>query len=280
MFLGSITSFDAACSNLPSFVRQKENQIEALVHSIRLGLFLGAQDIKQSYRRTNIGSYWLTIGIAVQVVAMGLVFSQIFHEDLKAYLPFITLGMIFWTYFSGAITDSTSALISAESILKQIPLNPFIFILRNVTKHTIVLGHNLIVIPVLFVFLGTAINWTLLLFPLGLLIVALNLVWINTVLAVVGARYRDFGPIISATMSIVFFVTPVLWRPSLLPSGLAHLLLGLNPLYHFMQLLRLPLSGQVPTLDNWSVSLSIGLIGCLASTFLVIKTRKKIASWL
>jgi lipopolysaccharide transport system permease protein len=265
---------------LPSFVGSKENRIDALVHSIRLGLFLGAQDIKQSYRRTNIGSYWLTIGIGIQVIAMSLVFSQIFGEDLKSYLPFITLGMIFWTYLSGSINDSSNALISADSILKQMPLDPSVFVIRNITKHTVVLGHNLIVIPILFIFLGTNFSITMLVFPIAIGLVILNLYWINLLVAITSARFRDFGPIVTSLMAVIFFVTPVLWRPNLLPPGTAHLLLGLNPLYHFLQLLRLPLSGELPTLENWLVSGVLAAVGIASASVMANKAKKSIASWL
>jgi lipopolysaccharide transport system permease protein len=120
----------------------------------------------------------------------------------------------------------------------------------------------------------------MLVFPIAIGLVILNLYWINLLVAITSARFRDFGPIVTSLMAVIFFVTPVLWRPNLLPPGTAHLLLGLNPLYHFLQLLRLPLSGELPTLENWLVSGVLAAVGIASASVMANKAKKSIASWL
>ena len=44
-----------------------------------LWLFLGWQDIKQKYRRSVLGPFWITIATGTTAVAMGLLYSKLFN---------------------------------------------------------------------------------------------------------------------------------------------------------------------------------------------------------
>jgi ABC-type polysaccharide/polyol phosphate export permease len=87
-------------------------------------------------------------------------------------------------------------------------------------------------------------------------------------------------PIISSVTTIGFFFTPVMWSPDLLgDNDLAHLLLGLNPFYHWLQIVRLPILGQWPTAENWGLALLIAGIGWAVALLVYKKFRTMIAYW-
>ncbi|MCH8143028.1 MAG: ABC transporter permease, partial [Proteobacteria bacterium] len=66
---------------------------------------LGWQDIRQRYRRSEIGPFWLTISMGVMVGAIGMLYAGLFKIEVADYLPFIALGFIVWGLISGLITD-------------------------------------------------------------------------------------------------------------------------------------------------------------------------------
>ena len=61
-----------------------------------LWLHLGWQDIKQRYRRSVLGPLWITIAMGTTAVAMGGLYSKLFHLELSEHLPYVTLGLIIW----------------------------------------------------------------------------------------------------------------------------------------------------------------------------------------
>ena len=61
-----------------------------------LWLHLGWQDIKQRYRRSVLGPFWITIATGTTAVAMGLLYSKLFKLPLEEHLPYVTLGLIIW----------------------------------------------------------------------------------------------------------------------------------------------------------------------------------------
>ena len=57
-----------------------------------LWLHLGWQDIKQRYRRSVLGPFWITIATGTTAVAMGGLYSKLFKLELSEHLPYVTLG--------------------------------------------------------------------------------------------------------------------------------------------------------------------------------------------
>lgn len=70
-----------------------------------LWLHLGWQDIKQRYRRSVIGPFWITIATAVQATAMGLLYSVLLDVNLTEFLPHVAVGLIIWNFINAAILE-------------------------------------------------------------------------------------------------------------------------------------------------------------------------------
>ena len=67
--------------------------------------------------------------MAVLIVVLGIIYSQIFHTDIRTYLPYLALGFIVWGFISSSINESCLAFQESERIIKQVglPLSVFVF---------------------------------------------------------------------------------------------------------------------------------------------------------
>jgi lipopolysaccharide transport system permease protein len=241
---------------------------------------LGWQDIRQAYRRSAVGPFWLTIGMAIQVVSMGIVFGLIFKTELSDYLPFLATSLIFWGLISSTINDGCMAFVSSEAMIKQLNLHHFQYIVRTVWRNLISAGHNLIILPILLLAFWRWPGWALMSLAPGFFLLVLNISWVVWLLGIISSRFRDMPPIVSSVMTVAFYVTPVMWYPKLIENNdLAHLLLGLNPFYHWLQIVRLPIMGQWPTMENWSLALLSAGIGWTVTLVTFRKFRNMIAFW-
>ena len=244
-----------------------------------MSLLLGWQDVKQAYRRSALGAFWLTLGVSIQILTIGLVFGLIFRSPLEEFLPFLAVSLILWGFISASITDGASVFIQSEGIIRQLPVNILVHIFRSIWKNFLILSHNILILPVLFLIFLKPPTWNLLLFLPGFAIVILFLISSIVVLALITTRFRDVQQVLTSLMTVVFYVTPVIWQPSLIPGGTAHLLLGLNPFYHFLQIIRLPILGQAPTFENWALSIAITLIAGLVAYLAAKKYKNRVAYW-
>ena len=244
-----------------------------------LSFTLGWQDVKQAYRRSALGPFWLTLGMAVQVVVIGLVFGLIFKSPVEEFLPFLASSLIVWGFISGSLLDGSVAFVTGEAIIRQLPIPHYVHMLRSLWKNFIVLGHNFVILPIVFLVFLSPPNWNIvLLFP-GLLLTSVFLLAFTYLVALATTRFRDMQQITASMMTVMFYVTPVIWQPSLIPSGTAHLLLGLNPFYHFLQIIRLPILGQAPTLENWALSIAITFVAVSVAYLASKKYKNRLAYW-
>jgi lipopolysaccharide transport system permease protein len=248
-------------------------------YQVHIPLSLGWQDLKQGYRRSAIGPFWLTLGMAVQISAIGLVFGLIFGTPMEEFLPFLATSLILWALISATITDSSMAFVTGEAILRQLPMPHYVHITRVLWKNVLMFGHNLVILPFVFLLFLKAPTWNLVLFVPGFLISSVFLSFFGYLLALITTRFRDMQQIITSLMTVVFYVTPVIWQPTLIPAGIAHLLLGLNPFYHFLQIVRLPILGQAPTFENWALSIAMTLLAGLVAYLASKKYKNRLAYW-
>lgn len=241
---------------------------------------LAWQDIRQAYRRSAVGPFWLTIGMAVQIVTMGLVFGLIFRTNLADYLPFLAISIIFWGLISTTINDGCLTFIDSEAMIKQLNLPFLTYVIRTVWRNLISLAHNLVLLPFLFLVFWKLPGIEMIASLPGLLLLVFNLSWLVLLLGMISARFRDMPPIVLSITTIAFYVTPVMWYPKLIENNeLAHLMLGLNPIYHWLQIVRLPLLGQWPTLENWGLALISAALGWTLTLVVFKKYRNMIAYW-
>lgn len=247
----------------------------------RLWLMLSYQDIQLRYRRSILGPFWITISMAITSYSMGYLYGHLFHTDLQTYYPFLVAGMLSWTLISSLISDLTDAFINAENLIKQIKLPYSIHINRVVARNIIIFLHNIIVyLPIIALFhqVAKANLYSLLLIP-GLFIIYVNAISYGLILAMIGARYRDISQIIKSLIQVAFFITPVMWNPSVLKPTDQYIAL-LNPFYAFVELIRAPMMGMQPTLNTLLMVIGTTLIGMTICTTMMTKYRSRIVYWI
>ncbi len=75
----------------------------------RLAAALARLDIRNRYRGSVLGPFWLTLSTAIMVVGLGLLYSTLFKLPLADYLPFLAVSLLVWTTISQIVTDASAA---------------------------------------------------------------------------------------------------------------------------------------------------------------------------
>ena len=254
--------------------------ISQSISRLPLALILGWQDVRQKYRRSVLGPFWLTISMGIMIGAMGIIFGHLFNSPLTVFLPFLACGIIMWNFIQTVILEACSVFINAENIIKQLPIPFFVHIFRMIWKNVLIMLHNLIIFPLLLLFQGKHFSVENLLFFPGLFLLLINLIWISVVLGLICARYRDMPLIITNLLQVVFYLTPIMWMPNLAPAKATFFIVDLNPLFHFIEIVRAPLLGNVPGNLSWLFPLVIAIFGCLFALLIFGTYKKKIVFWL
>jgi homopolymeric O-antigen transport system permease protein len=247
------------------------------IGSVNIWPMLGWLEIKQRYRRSVLGPFWLTLSSAVMVGAMGPLYGRLFNLPLANYLPFLAISLILWTMINGLVTECCQVFIAAEGFIKQIKLPYTVHVMRVIWRNAIIFAHNVVVVLVVLLIFPPGWSWHLALFPLAVVLLAINAIWLGLLLGLLCARFRDIPPIVSSLLQVAFFLTPVLWRPEML--GRHRWALDWNPLYYFLEIVRSPLLGQSFSPKLWVGVVIITVVGYAVTMALFSRFRARIPYW-
>jgi homopolymeric O-antigen transport system permease protein len=248
----------------------------------QLWLHLGWQDIKQRYRRSVLGPIWITIATGTTAVAMGGLYSKLFHLELSEHLPYVTLGLIVWGLISASILEGAEVFVANEGLIKQLPTPLSVHVYRLVWRQAILFAHNIVIYVIIAMIFPKPWKWTdLSVFP-ALLLIVLNCIWASLVFGIVGTRFRDIGPLLNSMVQLLFFMTPIIWNDQTLEAqgaGQWRWVVELNPLFHYLDIVRAPLLGADQEVRHWIVVLVLTAIGWVLAVFAMRQYRSRVPYW-
>ncbi|KAA0923802.1 MULTISPECIES: galactan export ABC transporter permease subunit Wzm/RfbD [unclassified Rhodococcus (in: high G+C Gram-positive bacteria)] len=251
-----------------------------------LWLHLGWQDIKQRYRRSVIGPFWITIATGVQAIAMGLLYSVLLNIDLREFLPHVTVGLIVWGLISAAILEGGDVFVANEGLIKQLPSALSVHVYRLVWRQLLLFGHNMLIYVIIIAIFWPegGLHWTVIFAIPALVLILLNAVWVSILFGIVATRYRDIAPILGSFVTLMFFMTPIVWTTSGLQSMGGEAanrakLVEINPLFHYLDIIRAPLIGEDQQAYHWYIVLGFTVVGWALAIVALKKYRARVPYW-
>lgn len=241
---------------------------------------LGWQDMRNRYRRSLLGPFWLVASMGLQIATICLIMGPMFRVSPDQYVPYVCAGLIVWGLIVSMITESCQSFISQSTMIRQTAAPLFTYVARVAWRNTLMFSHNLIIYPIALWLAGAHTNLNALLAVPGFFLVIINLAWMGLILAICSARYRDLQKTIDSIIPIMMFVTPIMWKPEMMPIHLAAKVLQMNPFYWMIDLVRLPIMGGVPPGKVWIAASLVAVIGWAAGLVLFARSRDRIVYWL
>ncbi len=239
---------------------------------------LGWQDMRQRYRRSVIGPFWLTISTAIMLGTVGLLYAHLLGQELHYYLPYLAVGLIVWGTILAIVTESCQAFIGADQTIRQIKLPLTTHVCRVLWRNALLLAHNAVVLVPIAWWAGREPTLALLTVPLGFVVLLVNGLWIGMLLGILSARFRDVPPIVANLMQIGFFMTPIIYRQEVLGNRMW--VAELNPFYHLIRVVRAPVVAELLPVASWTFLALFTLGGSLVTFFVFARARARVPYWL
>ena len=240
---------------------------------------LGMSDIRQRYKRSRFGQFWITLSMGIFIGGIGALYSLLFHQPIREYIPYIAINITVWTLIGGVATESATAFTSSGVFLRQDALPKVVFVLRVLVRQVITFAHNLIILPIAYLCLLSPPSPYLVLAIPGFALVILASFFIGLFVSVLATRFRDLPQIIQNAMQLLFFITPVMWRASQLGAN-GSLVITLNPFAAMLRVISDPFQGTIPPPDVYENVLIFIIIMALVSLPLFARFRSRIVYWL
>jgi lipopolysaccharide transport system permease protein len=249
------------------------------IEVLNLSFILATNDIRQRYRRSFIGPFWITINTGILILTLALIFIHAFKVPSEKYVLYLSIGLITWKYIESTIKDSCNCFIENERMIKQLDLSYLVYVLRSLIRNLIIFFHNFVIIIFVIILYKKLFDMSFLFFCLGLTLLVLNLFWIGIILSVICSRYRDFSEIILNFLQIIFYATPILWSTNVIPDRFLEIYITYNLFYHLIEVIRSPLIGE-PVYFSYLVLTFLLIIGFIISKFFFNRFKNKIVFWI
>lgn len=237
------------------------NDLKELWRYRELLYFFTWRDLKVRYKQTLIGAVWAILQPLVTMVIFTVFFGKLTQmpSDGVPYPIFVYVGLLFWQFFSSALSETSNVLISNQAIITKVYFPRLILPLSSVlTKFVDFAIASLILIGMMFYYGYTPHLLGIFIIPLLLLITFMAAVGSGLCLASVNVKYRDVRYALPFFIQILLFLTPVIYPASI--AGNYSWLLALNPMTGVIQSARAALLGTTPI--NWLL-LAISSVACL-----------------
>lgn len=245
---------------------------------------LTGREIKARYRGSVLGFLWSLANPLLQLAVYTFVFGLVFRPHGGAladpYALFLITGLFPWVWVSSSILEGSMSFIASSGLLRKavfpLELLPTVAVLSN-------LVHFLLAVPILAAALavgrglGYAVSgWPALLLPA---IVALQLPMVTGLvlgIAALNVHFKDVRDIVANLMTLLFFLTPILYPLSTLGAWPPlWWLVRLNPFTPFTLAYQQTLFfGVVPDPELWLQMLLVAAVAWVCGAWVFGRLRE------
>ena len=261
----------------PSQFRRARNDLIDGFRAHRLWRQLARMDIRQRYRRSVLGPFWITITMVIWVGAMGPLYSRLMGASADQFIPYLAMGIITWGLLSNVILEGAGVFVSADNLLHSVKLPYTVHVLRMLYRNLLTFAHNLLAFVPFMLYLKIWPQWQWLLAIPGVALVLLAAMPCAYLLGTLSARFRDMQQIIASIVQLAFFITPIFWRPEMLKSRTY--LAEYNPFHILLEVIRRPIVEGIPPAATYGKALVLIVVLYLIATPFFVHYRRRLAFW-
>jgi lipopolysaccharide transport system permease protein len=176
------------------------------------------RELKARYRGSFLGFIWTFLNPLLLLGVYALVFNFYLRIQMEHYAGFVFVGLLPWTWFNSSLLEGTNSITAGGSLVTKVlfpsQILPVVKVLANLINY-------LLSFPILFGFLwamGVYQGWPLFWLPVITLFHLLFIEGLVLILATINVFFRDVQHILSNLLTLCFFLTPILYPLSQVPS--------------------------------------------------------------
>ena len=232
------------------------------------------EETKQRFNRSVLGLAWIAVSFLIFVLAIALFFRGFTAE----HVAHVAIGLAIYQFLVGIMQDGCTVFVQANGWIRSSRLPYSIYIFKSIARSLFPFLIHAVVIAVLLPFMGWRPSWeNLLAIPIFALFL-FNGIWVQYLMGILCARWRDINHLTTAIARLLFFTTPILWRYEDTDS-VRRLVADFNPFTHFVQVFRATLVEGGDSMLHWYVIIAFTICGWALTLVVASLWRRHIPLW-
>jgi ABC-2 type transport system permease protein len=214
---------------------------------------LTQREVRGKYKRTALGQGWSLLNPLAQTLVFTVVFSQFLRiqpdvgdpSGLRVFALFLLCGLLPWAFFANVLNGGMVSLLANGNLVKKVYFPREVLVAATAFSFNVSFAVELVVLtaavlafgaPQVLLFLPLAVPYVVLLTMFGL--------GFALALSVVNVYFRDTAQFVAIATQVWFYLTPIIYPPSIVPDDLdlagvaVKPLLELNPMARFVECFR------------------------------------------
>lgn len=217
------------------------------------------RDVVARYKRSVLGIAWTMLQPLGMMVIMSLVFSQLFKR-IEGYPVYLLSALLAWNFFSQATNATIHEMIWGGPLLNKIYMPPTSFAVSAIGTGLVNFALSIIPLMLIMFFVHIPMRWSLLLLPVSMILLASFALGVGLLISTFAIYFPDVSEMYEIVLIGWMYLTPIIYPLDIIPERL-QAWFKLNPMYHFIQMFRLPVfEGVLPSLQTFVISAAFALI--------------------
>ncbi|MDQ2979584.1 MAG: ABC transporter permease [Acidobacteriota bacterium] len=212
--------------------------------------FLIWRDVKVRYKQTVLGAAWAILQPVATMIVFTIFFGRLANvgSDGLPYPLFSYAGLLPWTFFAQALSQSSDSLVGSGNLIKKVYFPRLVIPASSALAPIVDFAIAMLVLIGMMIYYGVWPSAAVLYLPLLLLLAFGTALGVGMWLAALNVQYRDIRYVVPFFVQLWLFVTPVIYPMSqvtkkLQAMGLPGWLYGLNPMAGVVEGFRWALLG-------------------------------------
>ncbi len=242
--------------------RTEKNYWSDLWRFRELFYILSWRDIKVRYKQTVIGAAWSIIRPLLTMFVFTIVFGKIANLPTEGSAPYAIMvyaAMLPWQFFSNALSESSSSLLSNANLISKVYFPRLIIPTAAVITSFIDFLISFVILILLMFYYQYAPTWNILFLPLFLIIAFLASIGPGLWLTALNVKYRDFRYIVPFIVQLGLYISPVGFSSNVVPEKW-RFLYSLNPMVGVIDGFRWCILGGNNNINWIGFSLSMSIV--------------------
>ena len=207
---------------------------------------LVVRDLKVRYKNSALGFLWSLLNPLAMMAVFTVVFTLMMpNNTIEKFPVFVLCALLPWNFFRDSVTVSTGSIVNNAPLIKKVyfprEILPLSVVLSNLVN---LLLAFVVLFAMLLVFRVPLTPWALLL-PVVVFTQLLFVLGLGFMLSTADVFYRDTAMIMDVVMLAWFFVTPIFWDISILPTH--RVVLGMDLNVHRLTYILNPMASLIST---------------------------------
>ena len=208
------------------------------------------RDITTNYKQTVLGPLWIIINPLLSTTVFTVIFGVIagIPTDGTPQFLFYMSGNILWNFFSSCLNRASGTFLGNARLFGKVyfprlvmPISGILYNLINFMLQTAVY----VILVIVYSLIGANVhpNLLIILAPFLVLQTALLGTGMGLIISSITTKYRDLNVLVSFGVSLLMYITPVVYPISRVPENFRWLML-LNPVAPIVETYRCAFLGS------------------------------------